>query len=79
MDGPAATPLSPPRPLCIQLDALLDAVGLAAVDLLAGLGDGLQDLLVAEFRAGNNDGGLVLEADLVALDAYVPTVSSVSH
>jgi hypothetical protein len=48
-------------------DGLLDTVGGGGVDLLAGLGDLLQDGLVGE--AGDDLGLLVLEGDFVALNA----------
>ena len=51
-------------------DAALLAVGVAVVDLLARLGDGLEDLLVRERRLGDDGGGLALERDLVVLDAW---------
>lgn len=50
-------------------DGLLDAVGLAALDLLARLGDGLEHRLVAQVRLGHDCGVLVLQRDLVALNA----------
>lgn len=53
-----------------HLDALLDAVSGARVDLLARLGDGLEDLLVRQGRLGDDGGGLALEGHLVALDTY---------
>ncbi len=72
--------LSPPFPVslwrsaaCLRsggdLYALDDAVGLACVDLLARLGDGLEDLLVRERGLGDDGGGLALEGNVVALDA----------
>ena len=50
-----------------HLDGLLDAVCLGRVDLLAGLCDLGQDSIVGQ--AGDDLGALVLERDLVALDA----------
>lgn len=60
--------------LCVPLslrssgdfNRLLDAVGLARVNLLARLGDLLEDDLVGQ--GGDDLGGLVLEGDVVALD-----------
>ncbi len=53
-----------------QLDAAHLTVGLARVHLLAGLGDGAQDFLVGKRRVGDDGGGLALEGDFVALDAW---------
>lgn len=52
-----------------NLDALGLTVGLTAVDLLARLGNGLEDRLVGQRRLGDHDGLLLLEGDLVGLDA----------
>lgn len=52
-----------------HLDALLNTVRDALVDLLARLGDGAQHGGVLEGRLGDDGGGLALEGDLVALDA----------
>lgn len=49
-------------------DRLLDTVGGGGVDLLAGLGDLLEDGLVGE--AGDDLGFLVFEGDFVALNAF---------
>jgi hypothetical protein len=50
-------------------DGLLNTVGGGGVDLLAGLGDLLEDGLVG--KAGNDLCLLVFEGDFVALDAYI--------
>ena len=64
-----------PSAACLRrggdLYALGDAVRLAGVDLLARLGDGLEDLLVRERGLGDDGGGLALEGDVVALDTCV--------
>jgi len=52
-----------------HLDAARLSVYLAAVDLLARLGDGLEHRLVAEARGGDDGGRLLLERDFVGLDA----------
>jgi len=56
--------------LSLDLDALLDTVGLARVDLLARLGDGGEHLVVRERRVGDDGRRLALERDVVALDTY---------
>jgi hypothetical protein len=58
-------------PLCGlgQVDTLGLAVSLAGLDGLAGLLDGAEDGLVVEAGLGNNKGLLLLERDLVRLDA----------
>ena len=48
---------------------MTDTIDLARVDLLARLGDLLQHRLEGKVRAGDDGGGLVLEADFVRLDA----------
>jgi hypothetical protein len=48
-----------------ELDALADAVNLAAVDLFACLLDGLQHGLEVELGLGNNGSLLLLEGDVV--------------
>lgn len=63
--------LSSSRDLGRKLNALADAVDLAAVDLLARLLDGLEDGLVVELGLGNDGGLLLLEGDVVGLDACV--------
>ena len=55
--------------LVIELDGLGLAVGLAGVDLLAGLLDGAEDGLVVEPGLGDHQGLLLVERDVVALDA----------
>ena len=69
--SPTAQPILANRPLrsSSDLDALRHAVGLARVDLLARLGDGREHLLVGQVVLGHDGGGLVLEGDLVRLDA----------
>lgn len=62
-----------------NLDALGLAVGLAAVDLLARLGNGLEDRLVGQRRLGDHDSLLLLEGDLVGLDACRWGRNEVSH
>jgi hypothetical protein len=52
-----------------RLDLLLLSVGLARLDLLAGLLDLLQDGIVVERVGGDNLGGLGLEGDVVGLNA----------
>lgn len=61
------------REKCLRgdLDALLNAVGAARVDLLASLRDGLEDLLVGQALLGDDGGGLALEGDFVRLDACI--------
>lgn len=54
--------------LLLDLDALLNTVNLALVDLLARLGDRSEDLVVGERGVSGHDGGLVLEGDFVFLD-----------
>lgn len=54
-----------------QLDALGLTVRLARVDLLARLLDGLEHGLVVEARGRDDDGFLLLERHVVALDACV--------
>ena len=44
------------------------AINLASVDLLARLGNSLEDLFVAETGLGDNGGRLFLEGDFVRLD-----------
>lgn len=63
-----SAPTDNPLRVCRDLDALLNTVGLALVDLLARLCDGLQHLLVGEILSGDNGGGLCIERDFVALD-----------
>jgi hypothetical protein len=61
---------SPPilvRRLGSDVDRLLDTVRLARVDLLASLGDLLEDGIVGE--GGDDLGGLVLKGHIVALNA----------
>jgi hypothetical protein len=50
-------------------DGNLLAVSLSGVDLLAGLGDLLEDGLVLKSLVGGHISGLVLERDFVGLDA----------
>jgi len=55
--------------LCLlDLNALGDAIRLARVDLLARLGNRLQDLVVREALVGDDGGRLALKRDLVGLD-----------
>ena len=63
-----SAPAGNPSCVCRDLDALLNTVGLALVDLLARLCDGLQHLLVGEILSGNDSGGLCIERNFVALD-----------
>jgi hypothetical protein len=51
------------------LDLTLQAVGLARLDLLAGLLDLLEDGLVVERLCGDDFSGLGFEGDVVGLDA----------
>jgi hypothetical protein len=53
---------------------LLDTIRLGRLDSLSGLGDLLEDGLVRE--GGDDLGGLVLEGDFVALDAYKISLSA---
>ena len=52
-----------------KLDRLGLAVGLTSVDLLAGLLDGAEDGLIVEPGLGDHQGLLLIERDVVALDA----------
>lgn len=69
--------------LVSEFDGLDDAVGVALddlpgpVDLLAGLLDGAEDGLVLEVGAGDDAGLLVLERDVVALNACKRDISLV--
>lgn len=58
-------------PLCSSwnLDGLVDAVSLARVDLLACLGNLLEDRLVGE--SGDDLDGLVVEGNIVRVDACI--------
>jgi len=59
----------PSHLLVLDLNALLNAVGLALIDLLARLGNRPEDLVVGKRRLGRDDGGLLFEGDFVLLDA----------
>ena len=52
-----------------RLDLALQTIGLARLDLLAGLLDLLEDGLVVERLCGDDFGGLGFEGDVVGLDA----------
>ena len=56
--------------LISQLDALDLAVGLAGVDLLAGLLDGAQHGLIGERGVCDDGGDLRVEGDIVGLHAW---------
>jgi hypothetical protein len=63
-------PLPAPNLRCRgNLNALGDAVRLAGVNLLARLRDGLEHLFVRQGGLSDDGRGLVLQRDLVALDA----------
>lgn len=62
-----------------QLDTASLAVGEARVHLLAGLLDGLEDGLVVEAWLSDNQSFLLLERNVVVLDAYFYTNLLASH
>jgi hypothetical protein len=61
--------LAPASLLCVNLNALCLAIGLAGVDLLAGLLDGAQDSLVFERGLGDDGGDLGVKRDVVGFYA----------
>lgn len=62
--------------LVLDLNALLDAVGFARVDLLARLGDGPEHLVIAEVVTGDDDGRLLLERDVIRFDPCAQNILS---